>query len=63
MTIFRKLLRLLSQTGDSTTDVEPESARNKRTEQVIERYDEMLNANPVRRHRRSSTASPRESGG
>jgi hypothetical protein len=42
MTIFQKILRLLTP-GDQTRK-EAKSERAERTEKVIERYDAMLNA-------------------
>ena len=49
MTILNKLLRLLRQPGEMPREVESERARSKRTEQVIEQYDQMLNASRARR--------------
>jgi hypothetical protein len=51
MTILRNLLRLFQQSGETPNDVDSDRARSKRTEQVIERYDEMLNASRARRRR------------
>ena len=52
MTILNKLLRLLRQPGEMPSEVESERVRSKRTEQVIEQYDQMLNASRARRHPR-----------
>lgn len=49
MTIFSKFLRLLARLGDNRPEVAAERARCQRTEQAIERYDQMLNASTARR--------------
>jgi hypothetical protein len=56
MTILSKLLRLLRQSGEMPSEAESERVRSKRTEQVIEQYDEMLNAGGARRQRRPDLA-------
>jgi hypothetical protein len=53
MTIFQKLLRLL--TPADQTRKEANSERAERTEKVIERYDAMLNANVKERRGRPHT--------
>jgi hypothetical protein len=51
MTILSNLLRLFQQSGETPKDVDSDRASSKRTEQVIERYDELLNASRARRRR------------
>jgi hypothetical protein len=52
MTILSNLLRILTQSSQTPSDVELEHGRSKRTEQVIEQYDQLLNANHASRRRR-----------
>jgi hypothetical protein len=60
MTILSKLLRLLRQSSEMPSEVKSERARSKRTEQVIERYDQMLNTSRTRRQRRPDGAGEAE---
>jgi DNA-binding protein H-NS len=57
MTIFTKLLRFLTQAVQTRRDVQTERAA--RTEKVIERYDEILNANATQRQRLTHPPGPR----
>ncbi len=61
MTIFSRILRLLAPADDIRTEVEAERAKSQRTEQAIERYDQMLNASAARRQGRAHTLGPRNS--
>jgi cytidylate kinase len=57
MTIFTRLLRLLTRTSQSPRDVELQLAE--RTQKTIKRYDEMLNANAKQREGRPHTVDLR----
>jgi hypothetical protein len=54
MIFLSKLLRILQQKVALPSDLDSERARSKRTEQVLERYDAMLNASRSRRQRTPS---------
>ena len=56
MTIFTRLLRLLTRTGQARRDADLQRA--KRTEKTIRQYDEMLNANATQRQGRAHTIGP-----
>lgn len=58
MTILTKLLRLL--TGSDQPSRDAKADRAKRTEKVIERYDEMLNASATQRQGRAHPIGPRD---
>jgi hypothetical protein len=60
MTIWNNLLRLLRPPGEMHSEVDSERARTKRTEQVIEQYDHMLNASRARRHPRPDSGGQGE---
>ncbi len=61
MTIFSRLLRLLAPVNVVRSEVEAERVQSQRTEQAIERYDQMLNASTARRQGRAHTLGPRDS--
>jgi len=58
MNIFEKLLRMLTRASQTRRNVKSE--RTVRTEKVIERYDEMLNASATQRQGRAHTIGPRD---
>jgi hypothetical protein len=60
MTILNSLLRMLARLGANWTGAKSQPAKCSKTEQAIERYDQMLNASTRRRQGRAHAVGPRD---
>jgi hypothetical protein len=61
MTIFSRILQLLARAGEFRPDGKADRAQCERTEQAIQRYNQMLNASTAQRQGRAHTIGPRDS--